>query len=406
MSINLYQLLTEELQLSTNAFKNQVIVVTGAGQGIGFHTARAFAFLGGKVVIAELSENGKHAECNIRAEGGEATFFQTDVSNPDSGSHLYSFVKKELGQATVLINNAIYIDESPVVEMSTDMWNRTITTNLRGAFLTCRTFLPDMITHNVGTIINMISTNAMPGLSAYIASKMGILGFTQSLAQELQGTGIKVIPFGPGMVDTPGIRKIAGGLAPRLGLSEAEFLNTSLHQAYKGLMPPEHAAAAVVYLALFLADEFHGQEVNGYEVLERAGVLSVEMPESTTLVANAEKTEISQEMLMMKIEQILKDTEGEFKDLPTFARPMAKQGFKNKAGMSLSDWQRTLSNFESGEPSSSPNLYEKLNKLAKYYREVPQEMARFTNDENFLREVMKTTEHRLKFINAFQETLK
>jgi hypothetical protein len=111
-------------------------------------------------------------------------------------------------------------------------------------------------------------------------------------------------------------------------------------------------------------------------------------------------------MLMMKIEQILKDTEGEFKDLPIFARPMAKQGFKNKAGMSLSDWQRTLTNFESGEPSSSPNLYEKLNKLAKYYREVPQEMARFTNDENFLREVMKTTEHRLKFINAFQETLK
>ena len=75
------------------------------------------------------------------------------------------------------------------------------------------------------------------------------------------------------MVDTPAIRNVAPQLAPRLGMSTEQFLGISLHPAFEGLMPVEYAGAATAYLIAKLADEFHGEMVTGYGVLERAGVI-------------------------------------------------------------------------------------------------------------------------------------
>jgi len=130
-----------------------------------------------------------------------------------------------------------------------------------------------MLARKRGVILNMISAEAMPGLSAYIASKGGITGFSQSLALEVEGQGVRVIPFGPGMVDTPGIRNVAPELAPQLGIRTEQFLPMPLHPAFDGLMPAAYAGAATAYLVAKLADEFHGKIVTGYEVLERAGVI-------------------------------------------------------------------------------------------------------------------------------------
>lgn len=407
MTINLQKLLIETLNINPHSFENQVVLITGAGQGIGLHIARAFAYLGATVVIGELTTKGKEAEDIICSEGGKAIFHQTDVSDPKSVDHLYDFVMDKYASISILINNAIFIKESPVIEMTAEIWDRTIGVNLRGTFLTCRAFLPEMIRQDQGIIINMISTEAMPGLSAYIASKQGILGFTQSLSHEVQGSGVKVIPFGPGMVDTPGIRKVAPGLAPLLGITEDAFLNLSLHQAYEGLMPPEHAAAAAVYLALYLSDEFHGQEINGYEILEKAGLIKVELPHMDVEDLNSKESEINQnkEQFLKRISLILEETEAEFGKLPIFARPLAKQGFKKKTGMSLSDWKELISNLELSPPSTAIDICESLGKLANYYSEVPKEMARFTKDEPTLREIMKISEQRVRIIESFQKTM-
>ena len=403
MPIDLYQLLTEELNINRDSFDNQVVVITGAGQGIGLHTARAFAFLGAQVIIAELTEKGKEAEKLIRSEGGKAVFIQTDVSDPESVNRLYSFINECFGCVSILVNNAIFIMESPVTEMTPEAWDRTIAVNLRGTFLTCRTFLPEMLHQDNGLILNMISTDAMPGLSAYIASKQGILGFTQSLAQELQGTGIKVIPFGPGMVDTSGIRKVAPGLAPLLGITEEAFLNLSLHQAYEGLMPPEHAAAATVYLARYLSDEFHGQEVTGYEILEKAGLIKIELPQMDDLEIIYDE---NLQLLIKRVIDILAETKNEFEKLPIFVRPLAKKGFKNKSGKSLADWQDLFINFQSSQHNLSNEFSSSLEGLAKYYREVPQEMAKFTKDKTVLQEIVKISEDRVRTIKSLEQALK
>ena len=399
MSIDLYNLLTSDLNLNRQAFSSQVVVITGAGQGIGFFTARAFALLGAIVILAELSEDGEAAEAAIQSEGGTARFIQTDVSNQDSVTHLKQKVHKAYGPVDVLINNAIFIQESSVVDMSLESWDYTMNVNLRGTFLTCRAFLPEMLKRNRGVILNMISTDAMPGLSAYIASKQAIAGFSQSLALELEQTDVRVIPFGPGMVDTPGIRSVASGLAPQLGLTESQFLNLSLHADYDGLMPPEHAAAASVFLAYHLADEFHGQIANGYEVLERAGILHTQEVFLKDGDSIKSQDRNSLQALYQELSAILNETEIEIGKLPVFVRPIAKNGFKIKSGMSLSDWQRLVSDLASGVIPIPNQMGEKLAALAVYYREVPMETARFTKDEETLQMVAETAQLREEVIH-------
>lgn len=398
MTIELNSLLTSSMNLNPKTFSDQVIVVTGAGRGIGFYTARAFARLGGRVVLAELSDEGVSAQKAIQEEGGNALFIRTDVSSQESIQNLANQTHKAFGPVDVLVNNAIYIQQVKIMDMSPEVWDQTIAVNLRGTFLTCREFLPEMIERNRGVIINMISTDAMPGLSAYIASKQAITGFTQSLALELDQTGIKAIPFAPGMVDTPGIRSVASSLAPQLGLTAEQFLNLSLHAAYEGLMPPEHAAAATVFLAAHLAEEFNGQVVNGYEILERAGVLKTEEIKLPNLGITQRKKHMDVQGLLQELAQILVETEAEFNKLPIFVRPLAKNGFKTKAGISLPGWQQLLAALISGESTIPENMSQRLEALAKYFREVPKETARFTKDEATLKMVTETAESRMEII--------
>ena len=406
MAINLFSLLTDDLKLDKSSFAGQVIVVTGAGRGIGLQVARAFAFLGGKVILAELFETGREAEQQIRAEGGDALFVQTDVSDSEAVSRLASITREHYGAVSVLINNAIYIQEAAVVDMPVDRWDRTIAVNLRGTFLTCREFLPDMIGQHRGTILNLVSTDAMPGLGAYIASKQGITGLSQSLALEVGDGGVHVIPFAPGMVDTPGIRSVAEGLAPRLGLQTEQFLSLSLNAAYTGLMPAEHAAAAAVYLTLHLAEEFHGQVVNGYEILVRAGLLRSAndipvVPEEPGKAMQSDQGDLTQQLTM-----ILVETDEEFNRLPIFVRPMARQGFKSKAGESLADWQRLLATLKNDTSAVPANLSERLEKLVQYYRDVPKETARFTRDAEMLQQVAELTKQRIGVIEKLRERLR
>lgn len=409
-AIDLKKLLIEDLKLRPDECLGKTVVVTGGGQGIGLQIARAFGLLGGKVVIAEISpQTGQAAEAQIRGEGGQVLFVETDVSDEESVRKLASAARTEFGGVAILINNAIRCPAVAVLDMDVALWDSVIAVNLRGTFLTCKAFLPEMLDRRQGVILNLVSTDAMPGLAAYIASKQGINGFSQSLALETGPGGVKVIPFGPGMVDTPGIRGVAGDLAPRLGLSQEQFLGLSLHAAYQGLMPAEHAGAAAVYLALRLADEFHGQAVNGYEVLERVGLLKtspIEVGPSQPAAA-ASATNLKERAGQLR--QIMEETGLEFEKLPVFIRPIARSGFKTKAGMSLDDWKRRLADLENKANRFTPGEYQtwigQLEKLTTYYRGVPAETGRFTRDVEMLRQVAELCAQRIKVIEELKAAL-
>jgi len=405
-------LAVERVGLARDALAGQVAVVTGGGRGIGREIVRAFAWLGARVVIAELSDEGLETERMVKEAGGQALFVKTDVSSEAEVAGLARRTREAFGPVDILINNAILCPVAPVLEMDAALWDHVIAVNLRGTFLTCKAFLPDMVSRQRGVVVNMISTDAMPGLSAYIASKQGITGFSQSLAAEVGQQGVRVVAFAPGMVDTPGIRGAAQALAPQLGFTAEQFLSLSLHPAYAGLMPADHAAAATAYLAVALADEFHGETVTGYTVLERAGFIHT--PSATTVGRAAPAAEPAPQLsadrkemirrasaLSQQLQEVIAQTDAEFNKLPVFVRPMARGGFKNKSGQSVQDWARTASKLteqlkkaEAADAVTEKQLHaecgrrkELLSKLIVYFQEVPGETARFTKDANLLRDV-------------------
>jgi NAD(P)-dependent dehydrogenase (short-subunit alcohol dehydrogenase family) len=346
----------------------------------------------------------------IRAQGGQALYVKTDVSDPDSVAKMAQAARKKFGPPGILVNNAILCPVVSAEEMEISLWDRVIAVNLRGAFLACKAFLPDMIKRRSGTIVNMVSAESMPGLSAYIASKQALLGFSQTIALEVGPQGVNVIPFGPGMVDTPAIRDVAGDLAPRLGMTEKQFLGLSLHSAYEGLMPPEHAGAATAYLVAKMADEYNGLSVNGYEVLERAGFIK---PAAVEAHASAKRRAVragdTPLELARQLEGMLTEAEAEFGKLPAFIRPMAKNGFKSKAGLSLPDWQHCANDLrlelEAGKTPSRPDLSALLEKLVVYFQGVPQETARFSRDTDFLGQVSQTSDRRVAIVEALIQIL-
>ena len=272
--LDLRILLLKQIGLKPGECAGKVVVVTGGGQGIGLQAARAFAALGGIVVIAEISKvAGKAAEALINGEGGKAIFVQTDVADAYSVKRLALAVHSIFGPVDFLLNGAIRWLSAPVMEMNEGDWDQLLAVNLRGTFLINKIFLPEMIERKTGVIINLVSTDLLPGMSAFGASRQGVLGFSLALALEAGPMGVKVIALDPGMVDTPGLRSILPDLAPRLGMTPEQFLRKPPHSdANGGMLPAEIAGAITVYLALRLADRAHGQLVKGSQILELVGL--------------------------------------------------------------------------------------------------------------------------------------
>lgn len=389
-------------------FIEKTVIITGAGRGIGETCAKLFAWLGANVVIAEISSEGNQVAHQIQQNYGNAIFIQTDVSDETSVANMVTQTIEKFGQINLLINNAIKIPVCNVVDMDPALWDSVIDVNLRGTFLVSKACLPSMLHAQSGTIINMISTDAMPGLSAYIASKQGISGFSRSLAAEVSGQGVRVVAFSPGMVRTPGIESVAQDLAPNLGLTVQEFLNMPLHAAYDGLMPVEHAAIAAVYLAKNLTEKYNGEEVNGYEILEEAGIIhsapsfQAEQPELAK--PHLEKNDIFE--LLHALQIMINEISAEFEKLPIFIRPLARSGFKSKAGLSIQNWQLYIKNLigihQSNQTFDEMELVKRLTELKTYVECVPAETARFTQDDKFLSEVKKTCLARLTIIQSLK----
>lgn len=180
----------------------KTVVVTGASRGIGMCTARAFHQAGAIVAIT-----GRHEETlsETAKEVGERCYpFICDQRDPDAIEKMATEVIKELGDPDILINNAGMMKSLPVLEMSRELWDQVMETNVRGPFLTSRAFLPGMIKKNKGDIVMISSMSGKkgdPGASVYAASKFGLQGFSQSLMHEVRRNNIRVMVVNPSMVD-------------------------------------------------------------------------------------------------------------------------------------------------------------------------------------------------------------
>lgn len=184
----------------------RIALVTGASSGLGRATALALAEAGADVAVLARSEPdlGRVVE-EITTLGRKAMAVPIDLARPDDALAAVERVVGALGAIDILVSSAGTDVPGPVVDLSTEEWDRVIGVNLRAPFVLAKAVLPHMQTARAGTIINVSSVAGKRGwanASAYCASKFGLTGFTQALAAEGRPYGIRVCALYPGGMAT------------------------------------------------------------------------------------------------------------------------------------------------------------------------------------------------------------
>jgi len=192
-------------------FQEKLVVVTGAGQGLGAEFSKQFAAEGAKVIL--LGRTGAKVEKvaeGIRALGGDAIAMECDISDHVQVEKTFADIAEKYGTVDVLINNAAYYKPSQIVDTTVEEWKRHIDTNLNGSFYCTKAVLPGMIAQRYGKIVNLSSSGAklfFPGFGAYASSKGGIVSMTQILSEEVKNYGINVNAIYLGMTNTEKTRE-------------------------------------------------------------------------------------------------------------------------------------------------------------------------------------------------------
>ena len=240
----------------TAPLAGKVALVTGASRGIGAAIARHLALAGAAVALAARRQEvcRSVAEAVAADSGARTLTIGCDVADADHVADMLAQVGNAFGRLDILINNAGVIEPiGALAEADPAAWRRNIEINLVGPFLVTRAALP-LLCETAGVIVNISSGAAhrpLDGWSAYCAGKAGLAMLTRSLALELDGSGVRVVGFRPGVVDTEMQGQVrASGINPVSRLKRAE------------LAPADEPARFVLWLCSGGANGLSGEEVD------------------------------------------------------------------------------------------------------------------------------------------------
>lgn len=228
------------------AERTEVALITGASGGIGRATAHRLVADGVAVLAIDIAEDRVAALVDeLAAAGGRAVALAGDVTDPTLATRAVQLATAELGQPTILVNNAgIGSAQVPIWEVDPEDWRRDIEINLTSHFLMCRAVIPGMIDAGYGRIVNTASAAGMEGhplAGGYAAAKAGLVAMTKTLGKELAQTGVIVNAIAPALIGTP--------------MLEAEWFSDEIKRMLLERIPmkrlgrPEEVAEMIAFLA-------------------------------------------------------------------------------------------------------------------------------------------------------------
>jgi 3-oxoacyl-[acyl-carrier protein] reductase len=253
------------VSLPNGLFKDKVAIVTGSSRGVGRATALRLAEAGANVVVNYLSRHAEAdevvAECE--AKGVEAVAVQADTSNFLQAQELAKATADKFGGIDLLVLNAGVWEGAPIDEMSEEMWNRVMNTNLKSAWAMTKTCVPSMKKRQLASIVMVSSTSGQRGeanYSNYSASKGGMISFTKALACEL-APKIRVNCVAPGWIDTSMVRPV---------MEDKEYLESVLNTIpLHRMATTDDVALSICFLLSDWARHITGEilNINGGSVL-------------------------------------------------------------------------------------------------------------------------------------------
>ncbi|WP_370615317.1 beta-ketoacyl-ACP reductase [Mumia sp. Pv 4-285] len=230
-------------------FQDRVAVVTGAARGLGARIAKDLAAEGARVAVLDLDEERTTPVVDeIRAAGGDAIGLGADVGDSDQVEGAVARVVDAFGSVHILVNNAGITRDNLLFKMTDEDWDTVMQVHLRGTFAMTRAAQRSMVEQKYGRIINLSSTAALGnrGQANYSAAKMGLQGFTKTVALELGPMGITSNCVAPGYIDTEMTRAVAERVGVPLEERLAEY---AARMPLRRVGQPEDIANAVLFFA-------------------------------------------------------------------------------------------------------------------------------------------------------------
>jgi 3-oxoacyl-[acyl-carrier protein] reductase len=228
--------------------RQRIVIVTGAGIGIGQATAKAFATAGDHVIVTDILETeGAKTARDIVADGGSAEFIAYDVRSTEATDALVADVERRFGKIDVVVANAGIAHRTPLAELSDAKWDLTFDIDLKGVFRLVRAAAPGMRRRKAGSIVALSSIMGVAyGWDEHVhysAAKSGVVGLVRALAVELARDGVRVNGLAPGYIRTAQLLSEENSLGAEGAEKAAEFIPMGR------LGTPEDIADVIAFLA-------------------------------------------------------------------------------------------------------------------------------------------------------------
>ena len=363
--------------LNHNMLDGKIVLLTGAGGGIGFEAAKAFVEMGAKVLIAEVDqEKGEKATTYInRQYHNAADFFHIDLANEIATKQLCEDILSKYGCPDIIFNNAAVVITGEIGEVNLEEWDLSYSVNLKAPIILTTLFLKKMRKRNSGCIVFVSSSGAAPYLGAYEIYKTAQVEFCNALSMELEGTQVYTYTIAPGLVKTETAARSIETVAKAMGITTNDFY----HQNEDHIIDVQDAGIGFA-ISVLKASEYHGQEISSIQALN-------EFHSSPALISSScdkEDNELPSVELLEKIINTFVIQYNGWQSRNIFERQWVLRDFKKYMGVPAEtvkkEFDRIHKEIESG--IGLRNISQKLfEKLLYYWKHQLKLLRGFEKDE-------------------------
>lgn len=334
-----------------NTLDNKVILITGAGGGIGFETAKYFAIMGAKVIILDIDkEKGKNAEKIISStHKGNVEFYHINLAEEDSILKMKEYILDKYGCPDIVFNNAAILHLGEIGRVSSNDWDNGYLVNFKAPVLLVKCFIDEMRKRNSGTFVFVSSSGAVAYMGAYEIFKTAQVELSNTLSMELENTNIYSYTISPGLVKTETAMKSIEVVAKSMNISLEEFYEMNKEH----IISVEDAALGFA-LSVLNAKEYNGQEIGSIQVLNG-------------LENKNESYESCSFELLSKVIKTYEEQYLGWKERNIFERQWVLRDFKKCVGKSADEVYKIMKSMEKSKGILSTDEYKLLESLIVYW---------------------------------------